>query len=64
MLDANPEGMLLDPHIKIVPNPKTNEPNYSNTFSQCLGELQFLANTTRPDISYPINRLGAYMANC
>jgi hypothetical protein len=63
MLDANAVGMPLHPHIKIVPNPEANEPNRCNTFSQCLGELQFLANMTRPDISYPVNRLGAYMAN-
>jgi hypothetical protein len=63
MLDTNPVGMPLDPHIKIAPNPETNEPNRSNAFSQRLGELQFLANMTRPDISYPVNRLGAYTAN-
>jgi hypothetical protein len=63
MLDANPVGMPLDPHIKIIPNPKANEPNRSNAFSQCLGQLQFLMNMIRPDISYPINRLGTYMAN-
>jgi hypothetical protein len=63
MLDANPVGMPLDPHSKIAPNPEANEPNHSNAFSQHLGELQFLVNMTRPDISYPVNRLGAYTAN-
>ena len=63
MIDANPVGMPLDPHVKLVPNPEANEPNRSNAFSQRLGELQFLANTTRPDIGYPVNRLGAFTAN-
>jgi hypothetical protein len=27
MTDANPVGMPLDPHIKIIPNPEVNEPN-------------------------------------
>jgi hypothetical protein len=28
-----------------------------------LGELQFIANSTRPDISYAVNKLAAYTAN-
>jgi hypothetical protein len=63
MADVNPVGMPLDPHIKIVPNPEVNEPNRKNAFAQWLGESQFLANTTRPDITYPVNSLGAYTAN-
>ena len=59
----NPIGMPLDPHIKVVPNPEANEPNGSNAFSQCLGELQFLGNMTRLDILYPVNWLGASTAN-
>jgi hypothetical protein len=47
MLDVNPVGMPLDPHVKLVPNPIANEPNHSNSFLQQLGKLQFLANTSR-----------------
>lgn len=32
-------------------------------YARLLGELQFLANTTRPDIAYTINRLASYTAN-
>jgi hypothetical protein len=34
MANANPVGMPLDPHIKIVPNPEVNEPNRKNAFAQ------------------------------
>jgi hypothetical protein len=63
MADANPVGMPLDPHVKLAPNPESNEPNRSNSYAKLLGELQYLANCTRPDISYAVNRLGAYTAN-
>jgi hypothetical protein len=63
MEDANPVGMPLDPHVKLEPNPEKNEPNRSNSFAKLLGELQYIANNTRPDIGYPVNRLGAYTAN-
>jgi hypothetical protein len=42
---------------------KENEPNRSNSYAKILGELQYLANCTRPDISYTVNRLAAYTAN-
>jgi hypothetical protein len=62
MAEANPVGMPLDPNIKIGPNPIHNEPNWSNSYAKLLGELQYLANTTRPDISYAVNKLGSYTA--
>src|ERR1700723_1221127 len=63
MAEANPVGMPLDPNIKIGPNPVHNEPNQSNSYAKLLGELQYLANTMRPDISYDVNKLGLYTAN-
>jgi len=62
MAEANPVGMPLDPNIKIDPNPIHNKPNWSNSYAKLLGELQYLANTTRPDISYAVNKLGSYTA--
>ena len=63
MEEANPVSTPLDPNIKIGPNPEGNNGNRSNCFAQLLGELQFLANATRPDIAHTINRLAAYTAN-
>ena len=53
----------LDPNIKLEPNPDGNEGNRSNSFARLLGELQFLANSTRPDTAFAMNRLAAYTAN-
>src|SRR5882762_8566320 len=63
MAEANPVGMPLDPNVKIGPNLIHNELNRSNSYAKLLVELQYLANTTRPDISYAINKLGSYTAN-
>jgi hypothetical protein len=51
---ANPIAMHMDPNQKLELNPDNNEPNCSNSYACLLGELQFLANTTRPDIAYAI----------
>ena len=50
-------------NIPLEPNPDGNERDRSNSYTRILGELQFLANATRPDISYTVNRLAAYTAN-
>ena len=63
LADANPVHMPLDPNIKIVPNPDGSEGNKSNSYAQLLGELQFIANSTRPDIAFAINRLASYTVN-
>src|SRR6202162_4080175 len=63
MAEANPVGMPLDPNVKIGLNLVYNEPNRSNSYAKLLGELQYIANTTRPDISYAINKLASYTAN-
>jgi hypothetical protein len=56
-------SILLDQNIPIEPNPEGNKGNRSNAYTKLLGELQFLANVTRPDITFTVNRLVAYMAN-
>lgn len=53
----------LDPNIKLEPNPNGNEGSRSNSFARLLGELQFLANSTYPDIAFAVNRLASYTAN-
>ena len=63
MLDVNPVSMPMDLNIPIGPNPDGNEGSRSNSYASLLGELQFLSNATRLDISYAINRLAAYTAN-
>jgi hypothetical protein len=63
MSDANPVGMPMDPNVKLEPNPKANTLNHSNAYAKLLGELQYVANCPRPDISYTVNRLAAYTAN-
>jgi hypothetical protein len=63
MQDANPVGMPMDPNIKLEPNPDSSDGNQSNSFAKLLGKLQFLANATRPDITYAVNRLASYTAN-
>ena len=55
--------MPLDPNIKLEPNPDENEGNQSNSFARLLGELQYLANNMRPDITFGVNRLASYTAN-
>jgi len=52
---ANPVAMPLDPNSPLKPNPEGNVGNCSNSFARLLGELQFIANTTRPNIAYAVN---------
>ena len=63
MLDANPAAIPMDPNIKLAPNPDNNELNHSNLYAKLLGCLQFISNSTWPDISYAVNKLAAYTAN-
>ena len=63
MSNANSVTTPLDTNIKLEPNPEGNEGNRSNSFAKFIGELQFLANGTRPDIAFAVNRLAAYTAN-
>jgi hypothetical protein len=63
LTDCNPVTTPMDPKIKILPNPEGNEGSRSNYFARLLGELQFLANATRPDIAFTVNCLSSYTAN-
>jgi Reverse transcriptase (RNA-dependent DNA polymerase) len=63
MAKANPAAMPMDPHLKLALNPDESKPNQRNSFVKLLGSLQFIANSTRPDITYAVNRLAAYTTN-
>jgi len=60
---CNPVSMPLDPNVPLEPNPKGNEGDRSNSYARLLGELQYIASATRPDITYAVNRLASYIAN-
>jgi hypothetical protein len=60
---ANPVGMPLDPNIVLEPNSDRNTGDRSNLYARLIGELQFIANATRPDIAYAISRLSSYTTN-
>jgi hypothetical protein len=60
---SNPVMMPLNPNVKIEPNLDGNEGDCRNSYTRLLGELQFIANTTQPDIAFAVNRLASYMAN-
>ena len=56
--------MPMDLNMRLEPNPDSNNGgNRSNSYTRLLGELQFLANATWPDIAYAVNRLAVYSAN-
>jgi len=60
---ANPVSMPLDPNTPLVPNPDKGKADRSNSYARLLRELQFLANATRPDIAFVVNRLASYTAD-
>jgi hypothetical protein len=61
--EASPVQMPLDPNVKIRRNPDGEPGDRSNAFAQLLGELQYIANATRPDIAFAVNFLASYTAN-
>src|SRR5260370_33221487 len=61
--DINSIVTPLDPKVKLEPNLDGNQGDRSNAYAQLLGELQYVANATRPDITYAVNRLVPYTAN-
>ena len=63
MQDVNSAAIPIDPNIKLAPNLDNNELDHSNSYAKLLGCLQFISNSTRPDISYAVNKLTAYTAN-
>jgi hypothetical protein len=60
---ANPVGMPLDNNMMLEPNLDGNVGDCSNLYARLIGELQFIANATRPNITYVISRLSAFTAN-
>jgi len=60
---CSPVSTPLDPNVQLVPNPNGDIRNCSNSFARLLGELQYVANVMRPNISYTVNRLASYIAN-
>ena len=60
---CNAVSTPLDPNIPLLPNPEGNKGSHSNSYAQLLGQLQFVANATHPDICYAVNQLAAYTAN-
>ena len=61
--NCNAVSTPLDPNITLVSNPDSNEINHSNDYARLLGELQYISNTTRPDITYKVSRLVSYTGN-
>ena len=59
----NPVNMPMDPNVTLKPNPDGGEGNRSNSYARLLGELQFLSNATRPDITFMVNKLASYTTN-
>ena len=49
----------LDLNLNLKPNSDGNAGNWSNSIARLLRELQFLANSTRPNISFAVNCLAA-----
>jgi len=47
----------------LVLNPEGTNGSRSNLFARLLRELQYITNTTHPDITYTVNRLVSYTAN-
>jgi len=60
---ANTVGMPLDLNIMLEPNPDGDAGDQSNSYVRLISKLQFLANATRPNITYVISRLSSYTAN-
>jgi len=60
---TNSVSTPLNPNITLVPNPEGSDGDRSNLFASLLGELQYIANATCPDIAYVVNRLAAYTTN-
>jgi hypothetical protein len=60
---SEPSSHALGSQRSDTTKSRRTEGNRSNPFAQLLGELQYLANATRPDIAFAVNRLASYTAN-
>jgi len=60
---ANPVSTPMDHNHMPEPNPDQDTGNRSNAYASLLGELQYLAVCTHPDIAYAVHRLASYAAN-
>ena len=60
---ANPVATPLDSGTKIDPNPDQADGDECNSYARLLGELQYLASATRPDISFAVHRLASFIRN-
>ena len=63
MQDVNSTTVPMDLNIKLAPNLDNNKLNCSNSYAKLLWYLQFNSNSTRPDISYTVNKLATYTTN-
>ena len=65
--DTNPVSTPMDPDVKLdykpeeEEEPETNDATYS--YSTLIGSLMYLAISTRPDISFAVNRLAQFTRN-
>jgi hypothetical protein len=55
LTESSPVQMPLNPNIKIKDNLDGNKGDRSNAYVQLLGELQFIANATCPNIAFAVN---------
>jgi hypothetical protein len=63
MENVNPVSTPLDPNTKLKPNTYRVDYDVYNSYATLLGQLQYLAMATRPDITFAVNRLAMYMSN-
>ena len=59
--NIQPISTPFDPSIHLRKN--VGEPILQSQYAQIIGSLRFLANYTRPDIAYAVNRLSRYTHN-
>jgi hypothetical protein len=61
-MDSNPRVLPMDPHVKLVPTPLSEElvPKEECNYLGVVGSLLHLMNCTRPDIAQAVNMLCRY----
>ena len=63
MLDSNPVCTLMDTGVDLSVSEGESEMNERMPFRELIGSLMFLANVTRPDISFAVNVLSRFLNN-